>query len=191
MSAYPVNRPASVRCRTMLTLIMVTLCGAAVACSTGQAVWGGREPARETLIVQERVARWMTTHYEPSNFLGEVEAICLIAADPAGAQLRAISMSERDGQYDPNPALLARFRGTDPPVRPVSDCAQDAELVERVSSTEGRAVILAVSHPRWVTPNLARVSAMVRETAQIRFTYNCSVERRPDGWMVRSCVRRI
>ena len=185
------DHPGLPRGRAMCRLVALALAGSVVACSMQKAVWGGREPTRETLIVQERVTRWMATHYDPSGFLGDIEAICLIAADVAGGQLRAISMSVRDKEYDPSPALIARLRGTDPPVRPVSDCAQDAELVERVAATGGRGIVLAVRHPSWVTPNLARVGATVRENAQVRFTYNCSVERRPDGWRVRSCVRRI
>lgn len=131
----------------------------------------------------------MTRHYGPSGFLGEVASFCILAADQGGSQWRALSMVDRPEELDPQPGLMGPLRSLNPPAIPISRCVRDEQLVERVASSGDRAVVLGVGYPDWITPNLARVQAVVQESASLRLRYGCSVERDVLGWSVTRCIR--
>jgi hypothetical protein len=158
-------------------------------CATSQEVWGGRTAERETQEVQIATVRWLAANYEPSEFLGTPQAICLVVAERVGRRdISAARQSARNSNMDPPPNLLSRLRGVRPTVKPISDCVYGDDLSEVLADTGERAIVLGVSYPTWVTPNLARVSATLRENQQTWYRYNCSLVREVDGWEIRRCT---
>ena len=76
------------------------------ACAASQEVWGGRTPAREAQAVQGAAVRYLAEHYDPSDFLGKPEAICLVVGQRAGRRDRiATAIAARSEDMDP-PAYL-------------------------------------------------------------------------------------
>ncbi|MCH7532930.1 MAG: hypothetical protein IIB36_14400 [Gemmatimonadetes bacterium] len=169
---------------------LTTLCLIALgACATSQDVWGGRIAARETQAVQIAAVRYIAEHYEPSEYLGQPEAICLVVGQQAGRRDRiATALAARSEDMDPPASLLSRLRQVRPRVLPISACRWGEDLSEVLVDSGARAIALGISHPQWVTPNLARVTATLRENQRIWYRYRCSAERGPDGWTIRRCL---
>ena len=158
-------------------------------CATTQEVYGGRTASRETQAVYVATVEFLAENYDPSEFLGEPRAICLVVADVVGRRdVEATAQSARPKDMDPPATLLSRLRGVRPAVRPISDCVYGDDLAEIVRSTGERAIVLGISHPTWVTPNLARVSATLRENQRTWYRFNCSLVRGPEGWAIRRCT---
>ncbi len=89
---------------------------------------------------------------------------------------------------DPPAFLLSRLRQVRPQVLPISACRWGDDLSEVLVASGARAIAIGISHPLWVTPNLARVTATLRENNQTFYRYRCSAERGPDGWTIRECL---
>ena len=169
---------------------LTTLCLIALgACATSQEVWGGRTAALETQAVQSAAVRYLAEHYEPSGFLGKPEAICLVVGQQTGRRDRiATALAARSENMDPPAFLLSRLRQVRPRVLPISACEWGADLSEILVDSGARAIALGISHPQWVTPNLARLTVTLRENNKTWFSYRCSAERGPEGWAIRECL---
>jgi hypothetical protein len=171
--------------RRLLVLAVLALS----ACATTTEVWGGRTPESETQAVQGATVRWLAANYKPSGFLGDPQAICLVVGDAVGrGVVAAAAQSARTKEQDPPASLLARLRNVRPSVRPISDCVYGDDLSEVLADTGQRAIVLGLSRPTWVTPNLARVSATLRENQATWYHYGCSLVRGPEGWEIRRCT---
>ena len=159
------------------------------ACAASQEVWGGRTPDREAQAVQGATLRYLAEHYDPSDFLGTPEAICLVVGQQAGRRDRiATAMAGRTEDMDPPASLLSQLSQVRPRVLPISACQWGVDLSEVLVESGVRAIAIGISHPRWVTPNLARVNATIRENSNTWYSYRCSAERGTDGWSIRDCL---
>ena len=159
------------------------------ACAASQEVWGGRTPARETQAVQGAAVRYLAEHYDPSDFLGKPEAICLVVGQRAGRRDRiATAIAARSEDMDPPASLLSRLAQVRPRVLPISACQWGDNLSEVLVESGARAIAIGISHPQWVTPNLARVTATIRENNHTWYSFRCSAEREPEGWTIRDCL---
>ncbi len=159
------------------------------ACAASQEVWGGRTPDREAQAVQGATLRYLAEHYDPSDFLGTPEAICLVVGQQAGHRDRiATAMAGRTKDMDPPASLLSQLSEVRPRVLPISACQWGQDLSEVLVDSGARAIAIGISHPRWVTANLARVTATLRENNHTWYSYRCSAERGPDGWTIRECL---
>ena len=159
------------------------------ACATRQDVFGGRTAGREAQAVQGAAVRFLAEHYDPSEFLGHPEAICLVVGQQAGRRDRiATALAGRSEDMDPPSSLLSRLGQVRPRVLPISACQWGVDLSEVLVDSGARAIAMGISHPQWVTPNLARVTATLRENNNIWYRYRCSAERGPDGWTIRECL---
>ena len=162
---------------------------ALAACAGSQQVWGGRSGAREAQAVQGAVVRYLAEHYDPSDFLGVPEAICLVVGQQAGRRDRiATAIAARSEDMDPPAYLLSRLAQVRPRVLPISACQWGDDLSEVLVDSGARAIAIGISHPQWVTANLARVTATLRENNHTFYRYRCSAERGPDGWTIRECL---
>jgi len=171
--------------RRLLVLAVLALSG----CATTKEVWGGRTAVRETQAVQGATVRWLAANYKPSGFLGDPKAICLVVGDAVGRRdVTATAQSARTKDQGPPVRLLSMLRNVRPSVRPISDCVYGDDLSEVLVETGERAIVLGLSRPTWVTPNLARISATLRENQATWYRYGCSVVRGPDGWEIRRCT---
>lgn len=159
------------------------------ACATSEEVWGGRTAVVETQAVQAVTVRWLAQNYEPSQFLGDPKAVCLVVADAVGRRdFTATAQAARSTDMDPTPLMLSRLRDVRPPVVPISECRHGDDLAEVLVDTGERAIVLGVGYPTWVTPDLARIGATIRENPRNWFRYRCSLTRGPDGWELRRCT---
>ena len=176
---------------TAMRALSLALLVAVTACFSNRPVFGGRGGVQETFNVQAQVVSWLVRNYQSSESLGTAKAFCVVAADLGGNQLIALSMVTRPTDYDPPARLMGRLRSRDPAVLPISRCRRDDELVERLVDGDDRAVVVGVGYPFWVTANLARLQVVVRESANVSYSYGCSIERGREGWAVRNCIRRL
>ncbi len=159
------------------------------ACASNEPVWGGRTGAREAQAVQAATVRWFAANYQPSPFLGEAQALCLVVGERVGRRdILATAQAARSENMDPPAVILARLRDVRPKVLPISECVHGKDLTEVLEDTGERAVVLGVSYPEWVTPNLARISATLRENSRNWFRYRCSLVRGAEGWQIRRCT---
>ena len=159
------------------------------ACAASQEVWSGSTPEREAQAVQSAAVRYLAEHYDPNDFLGEPEAICLVVGQQAGRRDRmATALAGRTENMDPPASLLAGLDEVRPRVLPISACQWGVDLSEVLVDSGVRAIAIGISHPQWVTPNLARVRATLRENNRTWYSYRCSAERGRDGWVIRECL---
>lgn len=176
--------------RLVAALLLPGMGGWWAGCASTNETMGGEASASEVVAVQESIVRWLTEHYEASEFLGEAQGYCLVVFDQVGTQRTALNMTVRPPEYDPTPGLMGRIGGLSPAVRSISGCVRDDNLVERFKGTDERAVAMAVGYPNWVTSSLARVQATMQESAHVRSIYACSAERGREGWIVGRCISR-
>ena len=89
---------------------------------------------------------------------------------------------------DPPAFLLSRLSQVRPRVLPISACQWGQDLSEVLVDSGARAIAIGISHPQWVTANLARLTATLRENNKTWYRYRCSAARGPDGWTIRECL---
>ena len=89
---------------------------------------------------------------------------------------------------DPPAYLLSRLAQVRPRVLPISACQWGDDLSEVLVESGARAIAIGISHPQWVTPNLSRVTATIRENNHTWYSFRCSAEREPEGWTIRDCL---
>jgi len=171
--------------KRFVIVALVTLSG----CATSQEVWGGRTQTREVQGVQAAAVRYFADNYDPADYLGEPQALCLVLGRPEWSLDRdALQRSARTDEMNPTPAFLSSLKNVRPRVVPIADCVWGEDLSEILKDSGERAIALGVSHPRWVTPNLARFTVSLRENPRKRFGFQCSASREPEGWRVRQCI---
>ncbi len=136
--------------------------------------------------VYEAVVRYVHLYYDAPEWNPSPAGWCLAVGRRAG-----IAAAGRDGSDDslwaPSLRLLNQLSDLSPPVLPVQDCATlDGE--ERVRETGERAIVIALSHPFWESPEFARVLVNTRQDPRAFNRFDCRVSRTMEGWSVNECV---
>ena len=172
--------------KRLMTLSLFVSLG---ACATTPEVFGGRGAVREAQAVQSTAVRYLAEHFEPSEFLGKPEAICLVVGQEVGFRDRiATALAARSADMDPPAFMMSQLRQVRPRVLPISACQWGDDLSEVLVDSGARAIAIGISHPLWVTPNLARLVVTLRENNKNWYRYTCSAERDEDGWAIRECL---
>jgi hypothetical protein len=74
-----------------------------------------------------------------------------------------------------------------PPVRRIDDCATD-DGDERLLESGERAVVIAIEHPAWESPEFARLLVYTRQDTRANNSFSCRVARTTEGWRVLECI---
>lgn len=136
--------------------------------------------------VYRATARYIVEHYAPDPARDEPFGVVCLAAGrrhevPVGQQ-------ERGEEWNPSGPLLRSLEGLPSPVAPVSECRWNRRLEEVHLPSGRRAVVVALSLPRWDSETTAWVDVRSRESQRWAFRYRCHLLWRIDHWAVRSCL---
>jgi hypothetical protein len=137
--------------------------------------------------VYEAVVRYIHAYYDPPSWNPSPVAWCLATDRRASTVLREREAAERT-PWAPPARLLVSLRDLDPPVRPIDDCGRNDDQEERLRDGGGPAVVLALEHPVWESPEYARVSAWTRQDRRASNRFSCRVARTLESWVVRECI---
>lgn len=155
---------------------------------TSSARWsslGGEAVAEQG--VYEAVVRYVHAYYRPPSWNPEPVAWCLATDRRSTTVFR-----ERDGArrhpWSPAPRLLGSLGDLRPPVHPAEDCGRGDDGAERLRDGGGPAVLVAVSHPEWESPERARVLVRTYQDRRATNRYVCRVARTVESWTVRDCL---
>ncbi len=165
----------------LLAAILISGCTS----STRWASLGGTPVAEQA--VYEAVVRYIHAFYDPPSWNPSPEAWCL-ATDRRSSTVFRERTSEGRQPWSPPPRLLAALGDLDPPIRPVEACVRSDDDEERLADGGGRAVLIALDHPRWETAELARVIVRTRQDRRAANAFGCRLSRTIDGWQVRECL---
>lgn len=179
--------PPPLRRRRRAALWVAGLAAALPAC-TSSLQWsslGGEAVAEQA--VYEAVVRYIHAYYRPPEWNPSPVAWCLATDRRSGTVVRERDGSRR-GPWSPAPRLLGSLSDLDPPVVAAQECGRSDDGMERLREGGGLAVLMAVSHPAWESPERARVSVRTYQDTRATNQFECRVARTVEAWLVRECL---
>ena len=155
--------------RTFGLALLITLAG---ACSSTDAPKGATssDRASEELNILASVFRYQFEHngaayLHPDRYF--------------------LSLSEaKDPPKDPSPELLARFKGADPPVEPLSAADTNMWFGVHLKGKKGRGVLLRLTEIRWIDDDTVEVDGGYHESSLNASGNTYRAERRNGEWTV-------
>lgn len=145
---------------------------------------GGEAAAEQG--VYEAVIRYVHTFYDAPDWNPSPAAWCVAIGRRASVAARGRDGSD-DSLWTPPPRLLTNMSDLTPPVHPIGDCGTvDGE--ELLLETGQRAIVVALEHPFWESPEFARVLVFTRQDPRAFNRFNCRVARTFEAWAVQECI---
>lgn len=145
----------------------------------------GGEPVAEA-GVYEAVVRYVHAYYDAPDWNASPAAWCLATGRRASSVARG-RVGEDRSAWAPTPRLLSSLNDLTPPVRRIDDCATD-DGDERLLDSGERAVVMAIEHPAWESPEFARLLVYTRQDTRASNRFSCRVARTTEGWRVQECI---
>ncbi len=186
-TANPLEDPMGTH-KTSLTgaLTGFAVCCTLSACSS-QPGWShlGGAPVAEA-GVYEAVVRYLHAYYDPPDWNPAPAAWCLATGRRASSVARG-RVGEDRSAWAPTPRLVSSLNDLRPPVRRIDECATD-DGDERLLATGERAIVVAIEHPAWESPEFARLLVYTRQDTRANNRFSCRVSRTTEGWRVQECI---
>lgn len=167
-----------------LTVLCLSLGLAACASRPGWSHLGGAPVAEAG--VYEAVVRYVHTFYDPPYWNPAPAAWCLATGRRASSTARG-RVGEDRSSWTPTPRLIASLNDLTPPVRPIDECATD-DGDELLLATGERAIVIAIEHPAWESPEFARLLVYTRQDTRASNRFSCRLARITEGWRVLECI---